>query len=113
MYHLEHQQHDLYSRELKIDPETGERYMDFKDPAPISDNENAWPLNDVLKKLIEAARILLKKHDYDGHNYEEIQHCIKRGEEILIENKLISDLDNPYEILAECCNSTVDHLFRG
>lgn len=38
-----------------------------------------WPLPDVLVKLADAAEILLKKHDYDGHNYEEIEQCVGRA----------------------------------
>jgi len=45
--------------------------------------KNAWPLKDVLKKLIEASEILLLKKDYDGHGWEEISHCVTRGKEIL------------------------------
>ena len=46
-------------------------------------DNNAWPVNDVLKNLANAASILLRKHDYDGHNHEEIQHCIKRANELI------------------------------
>jgi len=46
--------------------------------------KNAWPLKDVLKKLIEASEILLLKKDYDGHDWEEISRCVTRGKEILV-----------------------------
>lgn len=45
---------------------------------------NTWPLVDILKKLVEASEVLLRKHDYDGHDYKEIEHCCKRGKEILV-----------------------------
>jgi hypothetical protein len=45
--------------------------------------DEAWPLVDVLKKLIEASEILLHKKDYDGHGWEEMEHCVKRGKEIV------------------------------
>lgn len=37
-----------------------------------------WPAKDVVRKLIEAAKILLDDKDYDGHGYEEI--CAARDE---------------------------------
>jgi hypothetical protein len=45
--------------------------------------DKAWPLVDVLYKLVEASEILLHKKNYDGHGWEEIEHCIKRGKEII------------------------------
>ncbi len=50
---------------------------------------NTWPLVDILKKLTDAADILLHKKDYDGGDWEEIETCYKRGKEIikLLENK--------------------------
>lgn len=44
---------------------------------------NPWPLVDVLKKLIDASEILLIKKSYDGHDYEEIEICVKRAKEIV------------------------------
>lgn len=43
------------------------------------DSVETWPLRDVLAKLIEAAEILLHRHDYDGHAYEEIDECIRQA----------------------------------
>jgi len=31
-----------------------------------------WPIQDIIKKLVEAADILLICKNYDGHGYEEI-----------------------------------------
>lgn len=56
---------------------------------------NAWPLNDVLKKLVEAAEILLHKNSYDGHSYEEINHCVERGKEILAAMEAYRDSTGP------------------
>jgi hypothetical protein len=39
----------------------------------------AWPITEVLAKLIEASDILLKKKDYDGHGWEEIHHATNRA----------------------------------
>jgi hypothetical protein len=47
------------------------------------DLDNPWPLYDVLQKLIWASEYLLNEKSYDGGNYEEISHCVKRGKEIL------------------------------
>jgi hypothetical protein len=44
--------------------------------------DNPWPLVDVLKKLSDAAKILLNRKNYDGPDYEEIEICVKRAEEI-------------------------------
>jgi hypothetical protein len=45
--------------------------------------DNAWCLKDVMKKLIEASEILLHQKNYDGHGWEEINHCVERGKEIV------------------------------
>lgn len=45
--------------------------------------DEAWPLNDILKKLCEATKILLNEKNYDGHGYEEIAHCLSRAEKYL------------------------------
>lgn len=47
------------------------------------DMTDPWPTKDVLAKLIEAAEILLHQKSYDGHGYEQIEICVKRGKEIL------------------------------
>lgn len=44
---------------------------------------NQWPLVDVLKTLVESAEILLHKNNYDRHNHEEVNICVKRGKEII------------------------------
>ena len=43
---------------------------------------SAWPVNDVLSKLIEAAEILLHRCDYDGHGYEEILAAVDAAKQI-------------------------------
>jgi hypothetical protein len=44
---------------------------------------NPWPLIDVLGKLIEATEILLHDKNYDRHGWEEMNHCVIRGKEIV------------------------------
>jgi hypothetical protein len=46
------------------------------------DMDQCWPTKDVLDKLIEAAEILLHRHDYDGHGWELIANAVDRGKEI-------------------------------
>ena len=41
--------------------------------------EKAWSTIDVLKHLIWATEYLLNEKDYDGHNHEELNICVKRG----------------------------------
>jgi len=38
-----------------------------------------WPARDVMTKLADAAEILLQRHDYDGHGYEQIESCVKQA----------------------------------
>ena len=45
--------------------------------------EKAWSTIDVLKHLIWATEYLLNEKDYDGHNHEELNICVKRGKEII------------------------------
>ncbi len=45
---------------------------------------NAWPVNDVLSKLVEAAEILLHQCDYDGHGYEEIAEAVQRAKQLAV-----------------------------
>lgn len=53
------------------------------------DNYQPWNSADVLKKLVWATNHLLHNKDYDGPNYEELNVCVKRGEELIafLENK--------------------------
>lgn len=46
-------------------------------------HESAWPLNEVLKRLISASEYLLHKKDYDGSDYEEIEICVIRAKQII------------------------------
>ncbi len=48
-----------------------------------TNNDHPWNTYSVISKLVEAADILLHKKDYDGHGWEEIEICYKRGQEIL------------------------------
>jgi hypothetical protein len=45
--------------------------------------DTAWPLVDVLDKLIEGTEILLNKKNYDGHGWEEISLAVKKGKEVV------------------------------
>lgn len=56
------------------------------DSLPL-DMDKAWDTLSVLAKLVEAADILLHRKDYDGHGWEEIEICYKRGKEILQQYK--------------------------
>jgi hypothetical protein len=44
--------------------------------------DSAWPVKDVLTKLVEAAEILLHRYDYDGHGYEEILAAVNAAKQI-------------------------------
>lgn len=59
--------------------------------------EEAWPLINVLEKLVEATNILLHKKSYDGHGWEDINHCVARGEQII---KNLNSLHQQY--LSQC-----------
>ena len=56
------------------------------DSLPL-DGQKAWDTQSVLAKLVEAADILLHNKDYDGHGWEEIEICYKRGKELLQQYK--------------------------
>lgn len=47
------------------------------------DIDKEWDTLSVISKLLEATHILLYEKDYDGHKWEEIEICYKRGLEIL------------------------------
>jgi hypothetical protein len=56
----------------------------------------AWPITEVLKKLIEAAEILLNNKNYDGHGWEEIYHATIKAKELEISiNNWLSSLPLP------------------
>lgn len=55
-------------------------FLRFK---PNLGQDEPWPLIDVIKKLCEAADILLHKKDYDGHGWEEMELCFKKGLDIV------------------------------
>lgn len=44
---------------------------------------DAWPLKDILKKLIDGTDILLHKKDYDALGWEDYEHAFTRGKVVL------------------------------
>lgn len=55
-----------------------------KEETSIHDyDESAWPLPDMLKKLVDGCDILLHKKDYDGPDHEEILGCVKLAKRII------------------------------
>lgn len=42
-------------------------------------SDEAWPLRDVLAKLVEAGEILLGYYDYRADKWEEIHQAIERA----------------------------------
>lgn len=54
----------------------------LKGTLPMNE-DNSWPTKDVLTKLIWATKYLLNEKSYDGHGYEQLEICVKRGEDIL------------------------------
>ncbi len=42
-----------------------------------------WPVHDAIERLITATEILLHKKDYDGPDYEEMEHSIKTAKQYL------------------------------
>lgn len=44
---------------------------------------HVWNLISVLEQLVETSTIMLNHHNYDAHNYEEIEISVTRGREIL------------------------------
>lgn len=47
----------------------------------ILENNSAWSLRDVIKRLCKATDILLHEKDYDGQGYEEMELCLKLAKE--------------------------------
>lgn len=52
-------------------------------PAEILALDTAWPLIDVLKKLVHATDVLLHEKAYDRAGWEEIEHCFQRGKQTI------------------------------
>jgi uncharacterized coiled-coil protein SlyX len=50
-------------------------------------------LHDVLKYLVRGTELLLHKKDYDGPDYEEMNHCVKQAKEIM-QSKPTVDAEN-------------------
>ena len=48
----------------------------------ILGSNTPFPLNEILKGLIESAHILLHKKDYDGHGWEHLEHCYKKAKDV-------------------------------
>lgn len=44
---------------------------------------DAWPITDVLLKLIEATEYLLDVKNYDKTGWEEVSHCTKVGRKMM------------------------------
>lgn len=67
--------HEDYSLRDGCDPT---RYCDACAHTLLEQMEHAlgldrpWPVQDVLIKLADAADLLLGRHNYDGHGWEEI-----------------------------------------
>lgn len=49
----------------------------------VSEIGGGWDTKSTLLKLIWASEYLLNEKNYDGHNYEAIEICVKRGKEII------------------------------
>lgn len=45
----------------------------------ILGDDTPLPARDVMTKLADAAEILLQRHDYDAHGYEQIEACVKQA----------------------------------
>lgn len=73
----------------------------LSDSFPL-DGDNSCDTLSVIAKLVEAADILLHKKDYDGHGWEEIEICYKRGLKILQQHKMSKKQDN-------CCLNKESH----
>jgi hypothetical protein len=76
-------------------------------PKLPDDDKNSWPLIDVLRKLVEVADILLHKKDYDGHGWEEMEHCYQRGKEIILQ------LENPKRAVTKEKESNGEELVEA
>lgn len=46
-------------------------------------DSEAYPLKNVLQKLIDASEYLLHKKNYDGIDYEEIETCVLKAKQIV------------------------------
>lgn len=42
-----------------------------------------WSLASVLEQFVKSSEMLLKRDGYDGGDYEELEHCVFRGKEII------------------------------
>lgn len=51
-------------------------------PIPLLLDE-AWPMKDMINKLLEAADILLDDYGYTGDRWEEIAGCRERVREVM------------------------------
>jgi hypothetical protein len=45
--------------------------------------DQPWSTADLIRKLVEAAEILLHEKSYDGHGWEEIAGCVGYAKERL------------------------------
>lgn len=77
-------------------------------PKDILRLSEAWTLNDVVNKLIEASEILLHDKNYDGMGYEEIEQCVKIAKEF---NKSLSkSIKDSFWAGANSCS---DHSYKA
>jgi hypothetical protein len=65
----------------------GARIAQLESALRMSD---AWPLHDVIQKLVDGVDILLHKKDYDALGWEEYEHAFTRGKEIVKQLKALS-----------------------
>lgn len=76
-------------------------------------SDRPWPLVDVLNKLADAADTLLRKHDYDGHGWEEVGRC--RDEARIIAAVIIAAPPSPdasQRLACVCGHAKSDHARR-
>lgn len=52
-------------------------------PAYLGSAACPWPAKDIVAKLVEAADILLDRHDYDGHGWEALHEARAQAREWL------------------------------
>lgn len=74
---------------ISLIPKIEKLYNDISIPlaTEVVPNEvlagGSWDIYSILKNLCKATDILLHEKDYDGHGYEEMQHCLELGKKIV------------------------------
>jgi hypothetical protein len=69
----------MYSRDARI--------AEFESALRL---DQAWPLRDVIQKLVDGVDILLHEKDYDALGWEDYEHSFTRGKEIIAQLKALS-----------------------